>query len=893
MEMTEKKLFRACATDSYSQDYLLDCIKTNDLTEIKSLLEEDRININHFYDNPYYKPPLSIACKWFTDTITPELIELLLTYGADPLLEDDEEKNAINYAAESCKTNLLQPILEHLKNKDYHFENCMVLFSLIEHIKNEIEYGEKQKTDQDFTDVINLLIEYGIDVNKADDSHGQTVIYIAAYFSFKSIVALMLKHGHINLDKYKDKRTNKTARDLIQEKNLYDGDLPDFCDENENTTIETLYKNLREKNITDFKSNFAEIEDKLISQDNKNKLLHMAVEKGLDDAVRFLLDRDADSNSIKNDSLLEKAADRGYFKIVKILLRKNPSPTLVANSLIVLLKVRDTTKNTEIINHNKCLDLILRYKELKVNFKDTLSKKTALHLAALYQQPETVLKILRKGASLASADGFNQLPIADIDSETMKTHLDECIEQSQNCSNDDENKNITIRVTSLLPPRQGSEYSDNEENCKLELENQPLVVGASELLQETTVLQYMSKSHELKHLLKHPVIMTFLFLKWYHIRFFFYINLALYLSFFVSLLTYIMIGYNHITKTDHPIILNASLVVLSITFIILLLRELGQMIIYKLRYFMIFENWIELVLLFVTATLLVQHSKDTTIRQFSAVAIVLSAIELLLLIGQFPCLSTNIMMLRTVSYTFFKLLLWYSILLLAFAFSFYTLFQETSEEGNGAIKNETKDEDEEQNFFLDPGMSLLKTIVMLTGEFDAGSIKFNSYPIISHLIFVSFVFLIAIVLFNLLNGLAVSDTQIIKNDAELYDQILRVELISHLERILLKNKLLLQWIPYIKRICIFPTNVLKTEIKIYENQSYKIIYGDCEESRRSGCYKCEGVNLGKKLQRAIKKQIQEMHNEEQGKKRDEDIANQLKELKEQLRILQDIIVNKQ
>lgn len=73
---------------------------------------------------------------------------------------------------------------------------------------------------------------------------------------------------------------------------------------------------------------------------------------------------------------------------------------------------------------------------------------------------------------------------------------------------------------------------------------------------------------------------------------------------------------------------------------------------------------------------------------------------------------------------------------------------------------------------------------MLTGEFDASDIKFNK-NVYSYAIFLIFVFMISTVLFNLLNGLAVSDTQAIKSEAELMNFIYRAELMSRYEKILL------------------------------------------------------------------------------------------------------------
>lgn len=77
----------------------------------------------------------------------------------------------------------------------------------------------------------------------------------------------------------------------------------------------------------------------------------------------------------------------------------------------------------------------------------------------------------------------------------------------------------------------------------------------------------------------------------------------------------------------------------------------------------------------------------------------------------------------------------------------------------------------------------LFAVVMLTGEFDASDIKFNK-NVYSYAIFLIFVFMISTVLFNLLNGLAVSDTQAIKSEAELMNFIYRAELMARYEKIL-------------------------------------------------------------------------------------------------------------
>ena len=116
-------------------------------------------------------------------------------------------------------------------------------------------------------------------------------------------------------------------------------------------------------------------------------------------------------------------------------------------------------------------------------------------------------------------------------------------------------------------------------------------------------------------------------------------------------------------------------------------------------------------------------------------------------------------MFTTVSTKFFYLLSWYSILLVGFALSFFLVFgppappkKEGDEDGGGGTGG-----------FADIPDSLLKVSAMMTGELEFGNLPFDANPWTSRFIFLAFLFLITIVLLNLLNGLAVSDTQAIQS----------------------------------------------------------------------------------------------------------------------------------
>lgn len=75
---------------------------------------------------------------------------------------------------------------------------------------------------------------------------------------------------------------------------------------------------------------------------------------------------------------------------------------------------------------------------------------------------------------------------------------------------------------------------------------------------------------------------------------------------------------------------------------------------------------------------------------------------------------------------------------------------------------------------------------MMTGELDSSNINFNA-NVFSYLFFLVFVIMISTVMFNLLNGLAVSDTQAIQSEAELINSLHMINVILRLDEDVLKK----------------------------------------------------------------------------------------------------------
>ena len=122
--------------------------------------------------------------------------------------------------------------------------------------------------------------------------------------------------------------------------------------------------------------------------------------------------------------------------------------------------------------------------------------------------------------------------------------------------------------------------------------------------------------------------------------------------------------------------------------------------------------------------------------------------------------------------------------IIAFGLGFYILLHKDVPEGGDA----GQEKEEDYKFFDSVWLSLVKTATMLAGE-----LEFSDIPIdlgsklapLAYIFFLSFVFLIVIVLFNLLNGLAVSDTGLIRDKAEIFSYRSQVETISTFESMLL------------------------------------------------------------------------------------------------------------
>lgn len=316
---------------------------------------------------------------------------------------------------------------------------------------------------------------------------------------------------------------------------------------------------------------------------------------------------------------------------------------------------------------------------------------------------------------------------------------------------------------------------------------------------ELAPIKHIVADRDLRHLAQHPLIASFLFLKWQRVAPAFYVNFVCFAVFCASLITMLVCRNANVEYGSlRPLL--GLLVCCGIVY--MLVRELIIFLVAPVYTLRSKDTYATLVLVLLTAVLLAEefgsseqndagsgrHStvlSEETRRSLAACAILLSFAQLFVLLGSLPVMSfsTHLVMFWTVSLNFLRSLLLYSIMLVAFAFCFCTLMGRDVQPTQNSAAADVDEDDDQFNKFASPGLAMVKTVVMLTGEFDAGSIEF-AYNSFSYAVFVVFVFLISTVLLNLLNGLAINDTQEIKAEAELTELIYRAKLLAKYEEIL-------------------------------------------------------------------------------------------------------------
>ena len=168
------------------------------------------------------------------------------------------------------------------------------------------------------------------------------------------------------------------------------------------------------------------------------------------------------------------------------------------------------------------------------------------------------------------------------------------------------------------------------------------------------------------------------------------------------------------------------------------------------------------------------YLKPCWVWRTCAVTITMAWINLLVYMRQMAIFGKYIIILNDIIYTFIKFVVIFIIFVTSFTFGFHVLLKGGG--GGGKFEN-----------FRD---AFMKTMMMMSGEFDYGDIFFPEegpstapFPDLTYAFFVIFFILLALLLINLLVGLSVNDVAIFVEVASLKKMSMRLKFCLNLERL--------------------------------------------------------------------------------------------------------------
>lgn len=371
-------------------------------------------------------------------------------------------------------------------------------------------------------------------------------------------------------------------------------------------------------------------------------------------------------------------------------LEKNTGTTLLHEVCLRFGREPTSDKN---VDFKRCFDLIIsdpRCTPSVINMQDSYGC-TPLHYTTRYKVEDATMALLKKSAYICTPNNLGQVALNDINKDTFENFLDDSV-----VSVNRRNKKTHMYV-----------FGHDEQ--ELYIDYSFLMPPAKQEDREILPLQLITKNKDLKHLIKHPVLFSFLYIKWSKLSLLFYINFFMFSLFMMSLIVYIVLCQSIMPEHRSKSILYMFFYGFSIVSVLMLIiREVLQCIFSVKHYFRSKMNWFEMTLIVLSILVLLNLFDEDYQRILRGITILFAATEFLTLAGTLPNLSvsTHMVILKTVILTFLKSIALYSILLFGFALCFYTIFGPVDH----FHKNTTiisADEDKSQNSFYNPGELLI------------------------------------------------------------------------------------------------------------------------------------------------------------------------------------------
>nr|XP_034187818.1 transient receptor potential channel pyrexia-like [Osmia lignaria] len=476
--------------------------------------------------------------------------------------------------------------------------------------------------------------------------------------------------------------------------------------------------------------------------------------------VEYLVQGKASTNAVHPDTgttALHYAVTLGSFAATKILLdagawplyqckSTGSTPLHLAASMGSLETLSILLANTPVTHVDVCDNI----------------NRTPLHRASYQGHRECIQALIEHGGNLAVETRTGVTVIDAIFAHTPRpvTFLNDILDSRvrMNGRMIDRNSHIIVDFNVLAP------------KGELQMGVVTSLIAAASDEEQLTILQ-------------HPLVETFLWLKWSKLRVFFFS-----LVFIHALLVLSLSGYS-IALLQHQTDCTLLRRILASCSCVLFFHNMAQVLMVPRYYLRQFETWLSFAC--ATISLMIStdggHTDAVTIQPRGkelnptehrpqwvlhsiSLAILLAWMQMMLLVGRLPTCGYYALMFSTVLKNILKVLLAFVCLIVGFAFSFAVLFH-----GNDQFRNSWR--------------AVVKTVVMMMGEYEYGALFSDEkngssfLPATSRVVFLAFVMLASIVLMNLMIGLAVNDIQGLEKMGHIRQLLKQAEFVGHLERL--------------------------------------------------------------------------------------------------------------
>lgn len=492
-----------------------------------------------------------------------------------------------------------------------------------------------------------------------------------------------------------------------------------------------------------FKTSCADAE---IYADCCSMLLEIAVERSLINIVDLLIDYGVDINKVANDSKYKIPST------CKVCANANPGilRLFLLHSKVKLSYGNDVQRNTLLhhffdgykkqsystfrrlglhemsSNQKKCFDLLTAHPKWNRDLINSLDNAglPAVYYSVRYKKDYITLQLLKSGAYIGTAvKGMRKSLLEEFLNSTIRTN---------DQFSDDDDLEIRIDYSFLAPPFKETAIKKRQ----IKLLNCPT---QDQYVEEMRPLKKIAENAELRQLLSHPTISSFILLKWKKLSFVVYSNLLLIVLFMISFIPFTVLCQTiPVEEQSHNISFVTFQVLSLIVLAFMVLREVTQAMLSLKQYIFDASNWVDIALMTSALIILLFETQipNHLSRLLRTLVILLAAAEYFNVLGMVPILSVSIYtkMFKKVCKTFVKSLAFYSVMIIAFAFSFFSLqgdkFSKDLMIGKNGPNDATNDipatnatRNERYNNFYTVGSSIIKTFVMLTGELEGSYVR--------------------------------------------------------------------------------------------------------------------------------------------------------------------------